>query len=153
MLNDIGINEKFANDLFTDLELNKVELENMIKSNINDKHIDSNVVVQPIQINLNKDLINEFEKIKKKEEITQQDKTVVDTSNKNNNNLNNNITNTNNVVNLNNVSNVNNIQSFQTQVVEQQTGLINNNSKFSCCSYNKYESIKTYRIKKSFRCC
>jgi len=37
MLNEIGINEKFANELFTDLELNKAELENLIKSNIQER--------------------------------------------------------------------------------------------------------------------
>lgn len=31
MLNEIGINENFANELFTDLELNKAELERLIK--------------------------------------------------------------------------------------------------------------------------
>ncbi len=47
MLNDIGINEKFANDLFNDLELNKAELENLVKTNINEKYY--------YIININKD--------------------------------------------------------------------------------------------------
>ena len=37
MLNDIGINENFANELFNDLEINKPDLERMIKSNIEEK--------------------------------------------------------------------------------------------------------------------
>ncbi len=37
MLNDIGINENLANNLFTDLELNKTELERLIKSNMDEK--------------------------------------------------------------------------------------------------------------------
>lgn len=37
MLNDIGINEKFANDLFTNLELNKKELELLIKKDIEER--------------------------------------------------------------------------------------------------------------------
>ena len=37
MLNDIGINENLANNLFLDLELNKPELERLIKTNMDDK--------------------------------------------------------------------------------------------------------------------
>ena len=37
MLRDIGINENLANNLFTDLELNKTELERMIKTNMDEK--------------------------------------------------------------------------------------------------------------------
>lgn len=37
MLNDIGINEQLANSLFVDLELNKTELERLIKSNMDEK--------------------------------------------------------------------------------------------------------------------
>jgi hypothetical protein len=37
MLNDIGINENLANNLFVDLELNKTELERMIKYNMDQK--------------------------------------------------------------------------------------------------------------------
>jgi hypothetical protein len=37
MLKDIGINENLANNLFIDLELNKTELERLIKSNIEEK--------------------------------------------------------------------------------------------------------------------
>jgi hypothetical protein len=37
MLNDIGINENLANNLFVDLELNKTELERMIKNNMDQK--------------------------------------------------------------------------------------------------------------------
>ena len=37
MLNEIGINENLANNLFIDLELNKPELERMIKANMNEK--------------------------------------------------------------------------------------------------------------------
>jgi hypothetical protein len=37
MLRDIGINENLANNLFTDLELNKTELERMIKNNMDEK--------------------------------------------------------------------------------------------------------------------
>jgi hypothetical protein len=39
MLNDIGINESLANSLFTDLELNKTELERLIKTNMDEKYI------------------------------------------------------------------------------------------------------------------
>jgi hypothetical protein len=45
MLNDIGINENLANSLYTDLELNKTELERLIKSNMNDKL--NNLIVEP----------------------------------------------------------------------------------------------------------
>lgn len=37
MLDDIGINENFANELFSDLELNKIEFEKMVKSNVEAK--------------------------------------------------------------------------------------------------------------------
>jgi len=37
MLNEIGINEQLANNLFIDLELNKTELEKLIKSNMDEK--------------------------------------------------------------------------------------------------------------------
>lgn len=37
MLNEIGINENFANELFTDLELNKAELERLIKKDIEER--------------------------------------------------------------------------------------------------------------------
>ena len=37
MLNDIGINDNLANNLFNDLELNKTELERMIKANMDEK--------------------------------------------------------------------------------------------------------------------
>jgi len=37
MLNEIGINENLANSLFTDLELNKTELERLIKTNMDEK--------------------------------------------------------------------------------------------------------------------
>ena len=37
MLNDIGINENLANNLFVDLELNKSELEKLIKTKMDDK--------------------------------------------------------------------------------------------------------------------
>jgi len=51
MLNDIGINEKFANDLFTDLEMNKSELENLIKSSINERNSISEMFNEPSPIN------------------------------------------------------------------------------------------------------
>ena len=38
MLNEIGINESLANSLFTDLELNKTELERMVKNNMDEKY-------------------------------------------------------------------------------------------------------------------
>ena len=37
MLNEIGINDNLANSLFTDLELNRTELERLIKTNMDDK--------------------------------------------------------------------------------------------------------------------
>ena len=37
MLNEIGINENFANELFTNLELNKTELERLIKKDIEER--------------------------------------------------------------------------------------------------------------------
>jgi hypothetical protein len=37
LLNDIGINENLANSLFVDLELNKTELERLVKSNMDEK--------------------------------------------------------------------------------------------------------------------
>ena len=37
MLNEIGINENFANELFTDLELNKAELERIVKRDIEER--------------------------------------------------------------------------------------------------------------------
>ena len=37
MLNDLGINENFANELFNDLEINKPDLDRMIKLNIEEK--------------------------------------------------------------------------------------------------------------------
>ncbi len=39
MLKDIGINENLANNLFIDLELNKTELERLIKNNMDEKYI------------------------------------------------------------------------------------------------------------------
>ena len=39
MLNDLGINEAFANELFNDLEINKTEFEKMVKTNIESKYI------------------------------------------------------------------------------------------------------------------
>ena len=51
MLNDIGINEKFANDLFTDLEMNKSELENLIKTSINERNSISEMLNEPSPIN------------------------------------------------------------------------------------------------------
>ena len=38
MLKDIGISENLANNLFTDLELNKTELERLIKNNMDEKY-------------------------------------------------------------------------------------------------------------------
>ena len=38
MLNDLGINENFANELFNDLEINKPDLDRMIKNNIDEKY-------------------------------------------------------------------------------------------------------------------
>lgn len=43
MLGELGINENFANELFTDLEINKPDLDRMIKNNIDEKWIASNV--------------------------------------------------------------------------------------------------------------
>jgi hypothetical protein len=37
MLNDLGINENFANELFNDLEINKPDLDRIIKLNIEEK--------------------------------------------------------------------------------------------------------------------
>ena len=37
MLNDLGINENFAHELFNDLEINKPDLDRMIKLNIEEK--------------------------------------------------------------------------------------------------------------------
>lgn len=37
MLSDIGINENLAHNLFVDLELNKSELEQLIKTNMDEK--------------------------------------------------------------------------------------------------------------------
>ena len=39
MLNEIGINDNLANSLFTDLELNKTELERLIKANMDEKYV------------------------------------------------------------------------------------------------------------------
>jgi striatin 1/3/4 len=39
MLGDLGINENFANELFNDLEINKPDLDRMIRRNIDDKYI------------------------------------------------------------------------------------------------------------------
>lgn len=39
MLGDLGINENFANELFNDLEINKPDLDRMIRKNIEDKYI------------------------------------------------------------------------------------------------------------------
>ena len=38
MLNDLGINETFANELFNDLEINRTEFEKMIKTNLEEKY-------------------------------------------------------------------------------------------------------------------
>ena len=51
MLNDIGINEDLANNLFVDLELNKTELEKLIKSNMNEKFDEINKEKNEIEIN------------------------------------------------------------------------------------------------------
>jgi hypothetical protein len=37
VLNDLGINENFANELFNDLEINKVDFEKMVKTNLESK--------------------------------------------------------------------------------------------------------------------
>jgi hypothetical protein len=37
MLNEIGINENLANNLFVDLELNRSELESLIKANMDER--------------------------------------------------------------------------------------------------------------------
>ena len=38
MLGDLGINENFANELFNDLEINKPDLDRIIRRNIDDKY-------------------------------------------------------------------------------------------------------------------
>jgi striatin 1/3/4 len=43
MLNELGINENFANELFNDLEINKPDLDRMIKNNIDEKYSNTNL--------------------------------------------------------------------------------------------------------------
>ena len=42
MLKDLGIHEELANNLFIDLELNKLELERLIKNNIDEEYLNLN---------------------------------------------------------------------------------------------------------------
>ena len=53
ILQSIGIDENLANNLFTDFELNKNELETMIKKDIEEKLLksDNNTNINPIQNN------------------------------------------------------------------------------------------------------
>ena len=90
ILQSIGIDENLANNLFTDFELNKNELEAMIKKDIEEKLLksDNNTNINPIQNNINKNSSN-------------------NTSNVNNlNNINNN-----NYQNINNIKDINNNQN------------------------------------------
>ena len=51
MLNEIGINESLANSLFTDLELNKTELERLIKTNMDEKYIlNFNILIESVRL-------------------------------------------------------------------------------------------------------
>lgn len=69
MLNDIGINETFANDLFTNLEINKIELERLIKKDIEER-------TNSIQKNMNKQ--NELNQNNSKENKLKADEMEMD---------------------------------------------------------------------------
>ena len=104
ILQSIGIDENLANNLFTDFELNKNELEAMIKKDIEEKLLksDNNTNINPIQNNnINKNSSN-------------------NTSNVNNiNNINNNYQNINNIKDINN--NQNNIKSINNTKKEDSS--------------------------------
>ena len=104
ILQSIGIDENLANNLFTDFELNKNELETMIKKDIEEKLLksDNNTNINPIQNNnINKNSSN-------------------NTSNVNNiNNINNNYQNINNIKDINN--NQNNIKSINNTKKEDSS--------------------------------
>ena len=94
ILQSIGIDENLANNLFTDFELNKNELEAMIKKDIEEKLLksDNNTNINPIQNNnINKN------------------------SSSNTSNINN-INNINNYQNINNIKDINNNQNNIKQI-------------------------------------
>ncbi len=60
ILKNIGINEKLANNLFIDFELNKPELESLIKKDIEQKFLESDDIISNINIKYDTNEINNF---------------------------------------------------------------------------------------------
>ena len=60
ILKNIGINEKLANNLFIDFELNKPELESLIKKDIEQKFLESDDIISNINIKYDSNEINNF---------------------------------------------------------------------------------------------
>lgn len=111
ILQSIGIDENLANNLFTDFELNKNELEAMIKKDIEEKLMKS----ENNNVNNNANEIQNENKNNKYNNI----------SNSNNNNINKNYKNVNNNIqneinNNNNISNTQNIKSSNISKNEEQ---------------------------------
>ena len=105
ILQSIGIDENLANNLFTDFELNKNELEAMIKKDIEEKLLksDNNTNINPIQNNnINKNSSNNISNV-----------------NNLNNINNNNYQNINNIKDINN--NLNNIKSLNNTKQEDSS--------------------------------
>lgn len=85
MLNEIGINENFANELFTDLELNKGELERLIKKDLEERTLLVNEkkgfsLDQPESNNKRNSNVNNSGKGYEKQESKLQDSTKVDSN-------------------------------------------------------------------------
>ena len=60
ILKNIGINEKLANNLFIDFELNKPELETLIKKDIEQKFLDKDDIISNMNIKFDSNEIGNF---------------------------------------------------------------------------------------------
>ena len=60
ILKNIGINEKLANNLFIDFELNKPELETLIKKDIEQKFLDNDDIISNMNIKFDSNEIGNF---------------------------------------------------------------------------------------------
>ena len=60
ILKNIGINEKLANNLFIDFELNKPELETLIKKDIEQKFLENDDILSNMSVKFDSNEINNF---------------------------------------------------------------------------------------------
>ena len=60
ILKNIGINEKLANNLFIDFELNKPELETLIKKDVEQKFLDNDDIISNMNIKFDSNEIGNF---------------------------------------------------------------------------------------------